>query len=1089
MRLSRLRCALLLLACGATLPSILVAQQPADITSEMHWRHIGPVRGGRARALAGVPSQPNVFYAGFDNGGVWRSTDYGSNWVPLFDRESTGSIGAIAVAPSNPNVIYVGSGAGIIRPDLAVGDGMYKSVDAGATWTHLGLRNSQMIAQVDVDPNNPDRVFVAVLGHPYGPNEERGVYRSLDGGRSFERVLFRDQYTSANDVRIDPSNPNIVYATLWQQQQSFIEGQGFAGEGGIFKSIDGGTTWRQLKDGLPVLNQANIAIAPSNPRALYATVAAVANPAVVTFYKSADAGEHWAVAVQMPGMPSQAGRVIDNRPMARIGGGDLPTLAVDPRNENVVYSASTVMWRTEDAGYSWSAVRGAPGGDDYQKIWINPTDPTIVFAVADQGAVISANRGVSWSNWYTQPTAAMYHVTTDNAFPYRVCSGQQDSGSACVASRSDDGLITFNDWHPVNIQEYGIAAPDPRDPDMMFGSMRSNVSLYNRKTRQTTYVGPDMTGFSRNVRTMPLHFSPVNPDVLFYASNAVWKTLDRGRSWTRISGDLTRQTWEVPASAGQYASTVKVAPAGSLTAVSPSPRDVNVIWTGSDDGSIHVTTNGGTSWTNVTPSVIKPWTRIYNMEAGHFDTQTAYIAANTLRLDDMNPHFYRTHDGGRTWTAINTGIADGAVANSIREDPRQKGLLYAATDVQVWVSYDDGDHWESLRLDMPAISVRDLQVKDDSTCHCADLVVGTHGRGFWILDNITTLRQAAAARAAASAYLFKPAPAVRVRFAGNDPTPWPAEMPAGENPLPGAIIDYRLATNADGPVTMEILDAAGRVVRSHSSNELALDPHPALNASAYDKVCQATPSAPFCNVPLYWQAKPIRLSTTAGMHRFAWDLHLDPLPMESATEVNDEEAKGAVPHRTYPTVDAPWAPPGNYTVRLTVNGTRYTQPITLVLDPRVKTGAAALTQLATLSRDVWSGAHAVHAAQRQARALAQSLAGATDAPAIAFRAQLDSLAPPTPAGGRPRGRRRGGAATGGTLIGAATAMMAAVNAIQGADVAPTAAQVAAITQARTLGASTMAQWKALSTSGLSALNTARRAGGQAAVTLPAVPTR
>ena len=1087
-RQSLRRSALLLLLGSAVFLPLAVAQQ-ADITSEMRWRHIGPVRGGRARALAGVLSQPNVFYAGFDNGGVWRSTDYGSNWVPLFDQQSTGSIGAIAVAPSNPDVIYVGSGAGIIRPDLAVGDGMYKSIDGGATWTHLGLRNSQMIAQIDVDQSNPDRLFVAVLGHPYGPNGERGVFRSLDGGRSFERVLYRDEYTSANDVRIDPQNPNILYATLWQQQQSFIEGQAFSGTGGIFKSIDGGTTWRQLSDGLPVLNQANLTISYSNSKVLYATVANVAtptSPSVVAFYKSIDGGEHWTLAVNALGTPSQAGRMTDNRPMARIGGGDLPTVTVDPWNENVVYSASTVMWRTEDGGYSWTAVRGAPGGDDYQKIWLNPNPlfGDVIFAVSDQGAVVSPNRGVSWSNWYTQPTAAMYHVTTDNSFPYRVCSGQQDSGSACVASRSDDGMITFHDWHPVNIQEYGIAAPDPRDPDMVFGSMRNGVSLYNRRTSQTTYVGPNTDGFSRNVRTMPLHFSPVKPDVLFYASNAVWKTLDRGRSWTRISPDLTRQTWAVPATAGQYAAGVKVAPAGALTALAPSPRDVNVIWAGSDDGSLQVTMNGGTSWTNVTPPQIKPWTRIYNLEAGHFDSKTAYASANTLRLDDMNPHFFRTHDGGSTWTEINTGIAGGAAANSIREDPRRKGLLYAATDLQVWVSYDDGDHWESLRLNMPAISVRDLQIKDDSTCRCADLVIGTHGRGFWILDNITTLRQAAEARASTGAYLFKPPIAVRVRFAVNDPTPWPAEMPAGENPLPGGIIDYRLSTAANTPVTLEVLNAAGTVVRHYSTSELALDPDPAIDPVAYNKVCQATPTAPFCALPLYWPAMPIRLSAAAGMHRFSWDLHLDPLPMESATEVNDEEAKGAVPHRTYPVVESPWAPPGQYTVRLTVNGTAYTQPITVTLDPRVKTSAVALSQLATLSGEMWRGAHTAHVAHRRARALSTLLGGTAGAEVAAFQAQVDSLAPATPAGGRPRGRRRGGAAAGSTLSGAATAMMAAANAMQGADVAPTAVQVSACAGARAQGTAALAQWTTLSTRGLAALNATRRAAGQPAITLP-----
>ena len=1087
MRSSLFRHALVALVCTASLPALTLAQQPADITSGMHWRHIGPVRAGRARAVAGVPSQPNVAYVGFDDGGVWRSTDYGNNWVPLFDKEGTGSIGAIGVAASNPNVIYVGTGAGIIRPDLAVGDGMYKSIDAGATWTHLGLRQSQMIAHIEVDPRNPDRLFVAVLGHPYGPNTERGVFRSTDGGQSFERVLFRDEYTSANDIRMDPANPNVLYATLWQQQQSFIEGQGFSGAGGVFKSVDGGTTWTQLTNGLPTLNQANLAIATSNPKVLYAAVASLPSattPATVAFYKSADAGAHWAISVQMPGMPSAQGRMTDNRPMARIGGGDLPTLYVDPKNENVVYSASVVMWRTEDAGYSWTAVRGAPGGDDYQKIWINPTDTQVIIAVSDQGAVISANRGVSWSNFYTQPTAAMYHVTTDNAFPYRVCSGQQDSGSACVASRSDDGMITFHDWHPVNIQEYGVAAPDPRDPDLVFGSMRNNVSLYNRRTAQTTYVGPNMEGFSRNVRTMPLHFSPVRPDMLFYASNAVWKTLDHGKRWTRISGDLTRQTWDVPASAGMYASSVTVAPAGAITALALSPRDVNVLWTGTDDGAVHVTMNGGATWTNVTPAGLKPWTRIYNMDAGHFDSQTAYAAANTLRLDDMNPHFIRTHDGGKTWTEINTGIAGGAAANSIREDPRRKGLLYAATDRQVWVSYDDGDHWESLRLDMPAIAVRDLQVKDDSTCLCADLVIGTHGRGFWILDNITTLRQAAESRAAATAYLFKPTTAVRVRFAGNDPTPWPIDVPHGDNPLPGGIIDYRLATAASAPVTLEIVDAAGAVVRHYSSADLALEPHPATDPVAYDKVCQATPTAPFCNVPLYWQAKPIRLSTAAGMHRFSWDLQLDPLPMQSATEVNDEEAKGAVPHATYPTIESPWAPPGMYTVRLTVDGTRYTQPMRLALDPRVKTSPAALTQLATLSRELWTGAHAAHAAHRQARALRTALNGMTGADEQVFAARLDSLAPAS-AAGRPRARRRGVVAS-PTLAGAATAMMSAANAMQGADVAPTAVQVAASTASRALGITAMSRWTAMRTTGLAQLNAARRASGQPVITLPEI---
>lgn len=1091
----------LLFALLAAASSTTGFAQTPDLYSSMHWRQIGPVRAGRARAVSGVPSQPNVFYIGFDNGGVWRSTDYGSNWRPIFDDASTGSIGAIAVAPTDPNVIYVGTGAGIIRPDLAVGDGMYKSTDAGKTWRHLGLRESQMIAHIDVDPKDPNRLFVAVLGHPYGPNPERGIFRSTDGGASFTKVLYKDEYTSGNDVRIDPSNPNIVYATLWQQQQSFIEGQGFGGYGnGIFKSTDGGTTWKQLTDGLPSILQANIALAPSNPRTLYAMAAGAATSGPpgasgpVGFYKSTDAGEHWKLVVHAntPGERPTP----DPRPLGRIGGGDLPTIVVDPTNEKVVYSSSTVFWRTEDAGLNWSAIRGAPGGDDYQKTWINPLNPDIILAVADQGGVVSANRGLSWSNWYNQPTAAMYHVTADNSFPYRLCGGQQDSGSACVASRSMDGMITFHDWHPVNIQEYGIAAPDPRNPDHVYGSQRSGVSYYDRTTKQSMQVGPDMSAkgpkgesFNRNVRTMPLHWSPVDNNTLFYASNAVWKSTDRAHSWTRISGDLTRQTWAVPATAGKYASSVTPGPMGSITALAPSPRALGVLWAGSDDGNVQVTMNGGATWQNVTPTAIKPWTRIFNIDAGHFDTQTAYIAANTLRLDDLNPHFYRTHDGGKTWTEINTGIAPGAAANSIREDPRVKGLLYAATDLQVWVSFDDGDHWQSLKLDMPPISVRDIQIKDDSTCLCADLVAGTHGRGFWILDNVTPLRQAAAAFAAKQAsapYLFKPAPAVRVRFGTNDPTPWPEEMPAGENPLPGGIIDYYLPTNASAPVTLEILSSTGKVVRRYTSIDSVLNPHPATERAAYDKICQKTPSAPFCGLPLYWPAIPLVVSAKAGMHRFSWDLHYDPVDPLDAVPVGDDDAPGAVPHRTYPLVNAPWAPVGSYTVRLTVDGRSMTQPLRLYMDPRVKTSAAGLSQLAALSGEMYDKSVAAHTAFGEARALIAQLDKMSGTDVDALKAALEPLAPSSAQVRNVRAIRRRGPATAATpsLEGVSNTLLAAAMAMQNADVAPTAVQIAACSAARTQAAPVLAQWNSIRTTRLAAFNARRKAAGLPTVSLP-----
>jgi photosystem II stability/assembly factor-like uncharacterized protein len=1120
------------LAFAFCLASLAPAQTiDSRLYSELHWRQIGPTRAGRARALSGVVSQPNVFYIGFDNGGVWRSTDYGSTWKPIFDKESTGSIGAIAVAPSDPNVVYVGTGAGIIRPDLATGDGMYKSTDAGKTWTHLGLRDSQMIADIAVDPRNPNRLFVAALGHPYGPNSERGIFRSTDGGATFEPVLHKNEYVSGNDVHIDPSNPDIVYAALWQQQQGFSENGAFgdaAGGGGIFKSTDGGTTWKQLTNGLPAIVEANLAVAPGNPRMIYAMIAPGAPPAApdgaggaaaggrgggrggrggggrggggggVAFYKSTDAGEHWFVAVSDPSLSAAQRRMADNRPLARIGGGDLPTISVDPKNENVIYSCSTVFWRTEDSGLTWSAVRGAPGGDDYQKSWINPNNPNIILLVADQGGVVSPNRGESWSNWYTQPTAAMYHVTADNAFPYRLCGGQQDSGSACVDSRGMDGEITFHDWHPVGIAEYGEAAPDPKNPDLVYGSTRgASASIYNRLTGQKTSVAvgsgaggrggrggrgaaatasatPSNEPPPRVVRTQPIAWSPKDPNLLFYATAGVWKTTNGGHSWTAMSGDLTRQTWDVPSNAGKYASGVTPAPQGTVTALAPSPLDVNVLWTGSDDGFIQVTTDGGAKWTNVTPPQIKAWTRIFNMDAGHFDTKTAYAAANTLRLDDMNPHFWKTHDGGKTWTEINNGIAPGAPSNSIREDPRKKGLLYAATETQIWVSFDDGDNWQSLRLNMPAISVRDIEVKDDASCLCSDLVAGTHGRGFWILDDVTPLRQAAEAAAASNAYLFKPAIAIRIRFATNDPTPWPPEVPAGENPPPGASIDYFLPS-ATSEVKLEFLNVAGKVIRTYSSNDPVRNPDPATDPFAYNQICMQNPMAQDCGLPLYWPAPPNVLKATAGMHRFQWDLHYDPLPgAGGGGRGGGGGGNGAVPGRTYTGVNSPWVAPGTYSVRLTADGKSMTQPISVKMDPRVKI-TPAVQQIFTISTQMEDNARNARAAYGDARALVDKVKARPQSAANdGLLKQLDEIAPVETAveaggGGGGRGGRGGRGGGGGgaaaeappNLANIGSQNVAAAQPLQASEMPPTAAELQACAHQQAEYATLMAKWAAL----------------------------
>ena len=981
--------------------------QPFDakLFGEMRWRGIGPYRGGRTKTAVGIPGQPNVFYIGVCNGGVWKTNDYGRTWNPIFDREPTGSIGSIAIAPSDPRIIYVGSGEGLQRPDLSTGDGVYKSIDAGKTWTHLGLRDGQQIPRIVVDPRNPNRLFVAVLGHPYGPNQERGIYRSLDGGKTFERVLFKDENTGGSFVDLDPANPQIVYAAMWEARQGPWENAAWSGTGGgIFKSIDGGATWRKLTNGLPSgddgVVQANLAIAPSRPGRIYATVAGAHS---IGIFRSEDAGESWTRATDDP------------RPAGRIGGGDLSVPAVDPKNPDTVYITSTVTWKSLDAGKTWTGIRGAPGGDDYQGIWINPNTPDTILLVSDQGAIITVNGGQTWSSWYNQPTAQMYHVTADNAFPYRLCSGQQESGSACVSSRGNDGAITFRDWHPAGLEEYGYAAPDPLDPDIVYGG---KITRYDRRTGQVENVSPKPVRSRdfRLLRTAPVLFSPADPHTLFFASNALWKTRDGGRNWQQISPDLTRKTWEIPASVGKYRdnATAKPTQRGVIYAVGASPLDVKRIWAGTDDGLIHLTIDGGLHWRDVTPPQLAPFAKVSVIDAGHFDRNTSYAAINTLRVDDMRPHILRTHDAGKSWTEITNGIPDGAPVNAVREDPKRKGLLFAGTEREVYVSFDDGDHWQSLRLNMPASSIRDVIVKDD------DLVAATHGRGFWILDDVTPLRQIDASVAAGDAYLFKPQTATRVRWSMNTDTPLPPDEPAGKNPPDGAIIDYYVGREASGPVTLEILDGAGQLVRRYASD----DP--------------VEPLDPMLAIPAYWVRPPLTLSNEPGMHRFLWDMHYAPL-----TRVRSTYPMQAVFEDTPPAQTSFWAMPGRYTVKLTVNGRSYTQPLSVRMDPRVRTPAAGLLQQFTLSKQLYEDSVAASKTLEEIRAL-------RDEKALA----IAGVAGPERGG-------RGAAQGPDTLTSVNTALGALLQSIQEADVAPNTALVKAVAERRAALAKLMQRWRAL----------------------------
>jgi len=1069
---SRHRIAATLVAAFLLLAAMpMLVAQPAQsfetkLFGEMRWRGIGPARGGRTKSVVGIPKQPNVFFIGVCNGGVWKTSDYGRTWTPIFDDQPTGSIGAIAVAASNPDIIYVASGEGLQRPDLSVGDGVYKSTDGGKTWTHLGLRDGQQIPQLIIDPRDPNRLFVAVLGHPYGPNEERGIFRSTDGGKSFQKVLYKDENTGGADLAFDPSNPDTVYATMWEARQGPWENAAWSGTGGgIYKSTDGGTTWLPLTKGLPSgddgIVQANLAVAPSNPARLFASVASVRG---VGIYKSDDAGENWTRATT------------DSRPAGRIGGGDLPVPAIHPTNPDIVFMASTVAWKSVDGGKTWIAFRGAPGGDDYQRIWINPNVPATMAIVADQGAIITVNGGQSWSSWYNQPTAQLYHVAADTAWPYRLCSGQQESGSACVASRGNDGQITFREWHPVGVDEYGYAAPDPLDPDIVYGGR--SVTRYDRRTGQVQNVGPRPVRAPgatdvRTVRTAPVLFSPVDPRALFYATNVLWKTINGGQSWKAISGDLTRKTWDVPASVGKYTTTDAAKPTqrGVIYTIAPSYLDVNRIWVGTDDGLIHVTADGGITWKDVTPPQLTAWAKVSLMDACRFDALTAYAAINTLRLDDMRPHIYRTHDGGKTWTHIANGIPDGAPVNVVREDPKRKGLLFAGTEREVYVSFNDGDTWQSLRLNMPASSVRDLIVKDD------DLAVATHGRGFWILDNITPLRQLDAKAAGADVVLFKPQAAYRVRWNMNTDTPLPPDEPRAENPPDGAMIDYVLKSAASGPVTLEILDAAGKLVRRYASTDPAEPQDPATAA-----------------VPIHWYRTPRALSGAAGMHRFQWDLHYQALPGGGGRGGGGGLPIAAVPFNTASPSNAPWVAPGVYTVKLTVDGKSYTQPMTVKMDPRVKTPALGLQQQAALSRALYDGALDTQAALVVLRNLRTSVKAAQEAagqnPVATALAAFDAKAVAlegVSGGGGGRGGRGGAAAPGAAAPGAAPAdtlssfsgsVTSIIGLLQAADVTPTSQVVAAAAERQKALASLMAKWTALKATELAALNAQLKQAGQ-----------
>jgi len=914
---------LTLLFCCLLIP--LYAQVELEQYQNLEYRMIGPFRAGRTVGAVGIPTQPNVFFVGHNNGGVWKTDDYGRTWRPIFDDAPTGSIGDLAVSPSHPDIIYVGTGEGLHRPDLAVGDGMFKSMDGGKTWKHMGLDDIQQISRVIIHPTDPEIVFIAGLGHPYGANEMRGIFRSTDGGENWEKVLYLNQNTGAVQVEFDPNDPQVLFADMWEHQEGPWENAKFSGpHSNLYKSTDGGNTWRKITEGLPTvkegLGRIGVAIAPSNSNRMYATVDAKENGGI---YKSDDAGESWELVST------------DYRLWGR--GSDFAEIKVHPKNENRLFVGNIAAYRSDDGGKSWTSIKGAPGGDDYHRIWINPLQPEIMLFAADQGAVVTVNGGKTWSSWYNQPTAQLYHVSTDNQWPYWVYGGQQESGAIGVASRGNGGQISFRDFMGVGADEYAYIATDPKDHTIVYGG---RVLRYDKKTGQTQFVGPEVlrTGETRFLRTMPLLFHPKNDAMLLFGTNTVWKTMNGGQSWEKISPDLTRKQPEVPKSVGDfYSEDMDTMPQRAIVyALGPSHLNRDIIWAGTDDGLVHITQDGGETWKDVTPMDLRSWDKISQIDAGHFHEGTAYIAVNAIRKDNMTPLVYKTHDFGKTWELINTGMHPKGPVNTIREDHVVPGLLFAGTERQVYFSLDDGANWQSLRMNMPASSIRDLVIKDN------DLVIGTHGRSIWILDDFGPLRQLT--KLGSTPHLFKPSLATRVRDNMFGDTPLPPEEPTGQNPPDGAIIDYYLPQDAN-EVSLQVLDANNTLIQEFNSN------HP-----------MHTPDSTSLPHPTYWIRPISRPSTKKGHQRFVWNLRYPNPP-----GAKQSYAIAAVQYNTSISPKGPFVAPGTYTVKLVVDGKSMIRDLTVRMDPRVTSTKADIQIQTDLSMKVYMAYKQLNALHEKAK--------------------------------------------------------------------------------------------------------------------------
>ena len=891
-----------------------------DSLAGMKWRLIGPFRGGRVEAVTGVAGNPRVFYFGAVAGGVWKTTDAGASWKPEFQHESVASIGAIAVDPQDPNVIYLGTGEPALRGDISDGDGMYKSVDGGATWMHIGLNDTRHIARILIDPYDPNIIFVAAIGHAYGPNEERGVFRSTDAGKTWQKVLYKDDKTGAIDLTFAATNSHVLYAALYQEVRTpWGFSSGGAGSG-IYKSVDGGATWKQLEGhGLPegVLGRIGIAVG-ADPQRVYALIEAKKGG----LYRSDDGGKNWQFVNGNHNFTQRAWYFTN--------------VYADPKNTDTLYILNTGMYRSTDGGQTFKNIN-APHGDRHD-LWIDPTNTARMIEADDGGATISEDGGQTWSTENNQPTAEFYHVATDDRFNYYVYGAQQDNSTVAIASRSDSGAITDKDWYDVGGGESGFVVPDPKNPNIVYaGSYDGLITRYDKANGQEQDISawplnPMGSGAAalkyRFQWTAPIAMSPFDSHTIYHAAQVLFKSTDQGQNWTVISPDLTRNDKSKQGSAGGPLTqdNTSVEYYDTIFAVAESPVERGLIWVGSDDGLVHITRDGGKAWSDVTPKGLPDWSRIDLIDPSTHAAGTAYLAADRSRWDDFHPYLYKTSDYGKTWTKITNGLPDNVFTHAIREDTARKGLLFAGTETGVYVSFNDGAQWQSLQLDLPTVPVHDM------TIHGNDLIVATHGRAFWSLDNITPLRQMNSEDANADTYLFKPATAYR--FHGGR-FRIPGGFAAGENPPSGAVIDYSLKTEPKQPITLEILDSKGKVIRKYKSKG--------------EKPAETAPRESF------FRGGMANLPAKAGLNRFEWDLRYEPPSV----------VPGAVSWGGRPI--GPLAVPGGYQVKLTVAGKSYTAPLKLEEDPRIQVSAADLQKQLDFSLQIRGRITEAHDAVNQIR--------------------------------------------------------------------------------------------------------------------------